>query len=373
MTWTDFAEDGDRIKARVRDANGATHGIECKWLVGCDGARSAVRKGMKLKFEGEKYPIGFALGDVELDWDRPRGHAYRFTQTIEARYEMQWLPCRFVVRLGGIAFPWAVRNREPGELVEDFGAEAITPPSLEELTAIAAPMLPPGTHLYNLQWSSFYRISHRIVPTYSLGKVLLAGDAAHIHPPIGGLGMNTGLQDAHNLSWKLALVAHGMVGPGLLDSYSSERHPVGLDVVKETSRAMDEAVKSGWRQRSAPERESQLFIHYRSSTWVQDDVPTDQDNPEAPRAGDRAPDAFGLGRSFVAHRFRLRDRFERGSHVLMGYVRTDWASFWPGLDKSSDQEMARTGTARRTFRTRCVRLFYPGRAKASVRSSLPTV
>jgi hypothetical protein len=141
--------------------------------------------------------------------------------------------------------------------------------------------------------------------------------------------MNTGLQDAHNLSWKLALVAQGMVGHGLLDSYSAERHPVGLDVVEETSRAMDEAVKTGWRQQSAPERESQLFIHYRSSAWVQDDVPTGQDNPEAPRAGDRAPDAFGLGRSFVAHRSRLRERFERGFHVLVVY--------FSGKNTKSDQ------------------------------------
>lgn len=319
MTLTDFVEDGDGIKARVRDISGATHGIECRWLVGCDGARSAVRKGIKLTFEGEKYPIGFALGDVELGWDRPRGHAYRFTQTVEGqiRNAMVAVPVRGSTR----RYRFSMGYPEPraGELLDDVGTEAITPPSLQELTAIANPMLPPETHLSNLRWSSFYRISHRIVSTYSVGKVFLAGDAAHIHPPIGGLGMNTGLQDAHNLSWKLALVAHGVVGPGLLDSYSAERHPVGLDVVEETSRAMDEAVKKGWRQQSARERESQLFIHYRSSASVRDDVPTEQDNSEAPRAGDRAPDVFGLGRPFVAHRSRLRERVERGYHVLIGY------------------------------------------------------
>ena len=320
VTLTDFAEDGSRIKVRVKDASGATQGIECRWLVGCDGARSAVRKGIKLKFEGEKYPIGFALGDVELDWERPRGPVYRFTQTVEGqmRNGMVAVPVRGSIR----RYRLSMGCPEPrtGELPEDVGTEAIAPPSLEELTAIAAPMLPPGTHLSNLRWSSFYRISHRIVPVYSLGKVFLAGDAAHIHPPIGGLGMNTGLQDAHNLSWKLALVAQGTVGPELLDSYSAERHPVGLEVVEETSRAMDEAVKTGWRQRSARERESQLFVNYRSSAWVRDDLASDEDAPEAPRAGDRAPDAFGLGRPFVAHRYRLRERLERGYHILVGYL-----------------------------------------------------
>jgi 2-polyprenyl-6-methoxyphenol hydroxylase-like FAD-dependent oxidoreductase len=331
VALTDFAEEGDRIKARVRDATGATHSIECDWLVGCDGARSTVRKGLKLKFEGDKYPIGFALGDVELDWDRPRGPAYRFTQTVEGqmRNGMVAVPVRGSARRYRLSMGYPEPRAE--ESLEDIGAEVNTPPSLEELAAIAGPMLPPDTHLSNLRWSSFYRISHRIVPIYSIGKVFLAGDAAHIHPPIGGLGMNTGLQDAHNLSWKLALVAHRAVGPGLLESYSAERHPVGLDVVEETSRAMDEAVSTGWRRPSAAGRESQLLIHYRSSGWVQDDVPTDQDNSEAPRAGDRAPDAFGLGRPFVAHRSRLRERLERGNHVLIGY--------FSGKNTESDQRV----------------------------------
>jgi len=85
LTLMELAEDGARIKVLVRDVTGATHPIECGWLVGCDGARSTVRKGLTLQFEGDKYPIGFALGDVELDWDKPRGRAYRFTHTVEGQ------------------------------------------------------------------------------------------------------------------------------------------------------------------------------------------------------------------------------------------------------------------------------------------------
>jgi 2-polyprenyl-6-methoxyphenol hydroxylase-like FAD-dependent oxidoreductase len=319
--FTEFAEDRGCIKARIRDTTGTTHPFECGWLAGCDGARSAVRKQLKLEFEGDKYPMGFALGDVELDWAKPRGRAYRFTQTVEGqmRNGMVAVP----VRGSAQRYRLSLGYRNPKTEEPDIGAEAKTPPTLEELAAIAEPMLPPGTHLSNLRWSSFYRISHRLVPRYSVGQVFLAGDAAHIHPPIGGLGMNTGLQDAHNLSWKLALVAKEEIGPTLLDSYSEERHPVGLEVVGKTTRAMEEAVTTGWRRDPGRSHESQLFIHYRASKWVQDDVPTDQDHPEAPRAGDRVPDALELGRPLVAHRSRLRERLERGYHVLLGYLSGD--------------------------------------------------
>jgi 2-polyprenyl-6-methoxyphenol hydroxylase-like FAD-dependent oxidoreductase len=319
--FTEFAEDRGRISASIRDFAGITHPLECSWLAGCDGARSAVRKQLKLEFEGDKYPMGFALGDVELDWTKPRGRAYRFTQTVEGqmRNGMVAVPVR------GSAQRYRLSMGYPNPETEepDIGAEAKTPPTLKELAAIAEPMLPPGTHLSNLRWSSFYRISHRLVPRYSVGKVFLAGDAAHIHPPIGGLGMNTGLQDAHNLSWKLALVAKGEIGPALLESYSEERHPVGLEVVGKTARAMEETITTGWRRQTEGTRESQLFIDYRASRWVQDDVPAEQDHQEAPRAGDRAPDALGLGRPLVAHRSRLRERLERGYHVLLGYLSGD--------------------------------------------------
>lgn len=203
---------------------------------------------------------------------------------------------------------------------EGIGAEAAAQPTLEQLEEVTRPMLPAGVRLSNLRWSSVYQISHRIVPQYSVGRVFLAGDAAHIHPPVGGQGMNTGLQDAHNLGWKLGLVAHGIASDRLLESYSAERHPVGMDVVEQTSRAMDDSMAGGAARRGGQARESQLHINYRSSALVQDDVPQANDEPGSPRAGDRAPDATGLSRPFVAHRLRLRERLERGHHVLIGYL-----------------------------------------------------
>lgn len=89
------------------------------------------------------------------------------------------------------------------------------------------PMLPAGTVLKSMHWSSVYRVNHRLVSSYSKGRAFLAGDAAHLHPPVGGQGLNTGLQDAYNLAWKLTLALDGRDAPGLLDSYSAERRAVG--------------------------------------------------------------------------------------------------------------------------------------------------
>jgi hypothetical protein len=140
--------------------------------------------------------------------------------------------------------------------------------------------------------------------------------------------MNTGLQDVHNLAWKLALAAQGRASPALLDSYSAERHPVGVDVVHNTSVAMNNVIA---QQRAVPGlRETQLLISYRGSPIVDDDAATALGiSADAPAPGDRAPDALGLRAPFVGHPVRLHERLGRGRHVLAGYV-TDavqWAAF----------------------------------------------
>jgi 2-polyprenyl-6-methoxyphenol hydroxylase-like FAD-dependent oxidoreductase len=107
-------------------------------------------------------------------------------------------------------------------------------PTLAHIQAVVDRLAPAGTKVDHLRWSSMFGLSHRIVSRYSIGRVFLAGDAAHIHPPTGAQGMNTGLQDAYNLAWKLALVVKGVAHPSLLDSYDAERHPVGEEVVGRT-------------------------------------------------------------------------------------------------------------------------------------------
>jgi 2-polyprenyl-6-methoxyphenol hydroxylase-like FAD-dependent oxidoreductase len=110
-------------------------------------------------------------------------------------------------------------------------------PQLHHVQAVLDRLAPEPTMAQNMLWSSVFRISHRLVNRYRHGRVFLAGDTAHIHPPTGAQGMNTGIQDAYNLGWKLALAVHGVAAPGLLDSYHAERHPVGEEVVGRTIRA----------------------------------------------------------------------------------------------------------------------------------------
>jgi hypothetical protein len=167
-----------------------------------------------------------------------------------------------------------------------------------------------------MRWSSVYRVSHRIASAYGRGRAFIAGDAAHIHPPVGGQGMNTGLQDAHNLAWKLAYVVKGLADPALLDSYTAERHPVGVDVVKSTSAALNAVLA---RQAANPAmRETQLLISYRGSPVVTDLYP-DAD-PASPAPGDRLPDAHALMQRFIGHPRRLHEFIGRGKHTLIGYV-----------------------------------------------------
>jgi 2-polyprenyl-6-methoxyphenol hydroxylase-like FAD-dependent oxidoreductase len=322
-----FEAGTEGVEARVADTTGAVRTVACRWLVGCDGARSSVRKGLGLSFEGDSYPMTFMLGDVEMDWDLPRGRSYRF-QRIE---DGQLTNVAVAVPVHGSTRRYRLSAAVPETIGQDagLGVEASEALTLERLAEVMSPALPPGARLSSLHWSSTYRISHRIVPRYSVGPVFIAGDAAHIHPPIGGQGMNTGLQDAHNLAWKLVLAARGLAAPGLLESYSAERQPVGRDVVEQTSRAMDDAIANRPILQNPAARESQLFIGYRSSALVEDDLADGAADASAPGAGDRAPDASGLTRPFAGHPIRLRERLGRGRHVLVGYIgaeRADEAS-----------------------------------------------
>jgi FAD binding domain len=157
----------------------------------------------------------------------------------------------------------------------------------------------------------------RLAKAYRAGRVFIAGDAAHIHPPTGGQGMNTGIQDAYNLAWKLALVSQSKAPDRLLDSYDAERRPVGADVVART-RAASEGY--GREKGAKPDRlaDTQLLISYRATDWVRDDAP-DLD-PGVPVAGDRAPDVTGLRRHGVGFPIRLFDALRGTEHVLMVHL-----------------------------------------------------
>jgi 2-polyprenyl-6-methoxyphenol hydroxylase-like FAD-dependent oxidoreductase len=306
-----FVETAHAVAARLGGPNGESHTLRCRWIVGCDGAHSAVRTQLGLKFEGGQYPQTFALADVDVAWTLPRGPMYRFNWSGAGRAQtsMAAVPVR------GSVHRYRLSIIIPSE---DTAARlAATPsPDFDEVSRIMLLALPDGTQLSAMRWSSVYRVSHRIASTYSAGRVFISGDAAHLHPPVGGQGMNTGLQDAHNLAWKLALAAKNRALPALLDSYSAERHPVGLDVVQSTSRALNTVLAQSVTNPTL--RETQLLVSYRDSPLVVDACP--QLAAELPAPGDRVPEVGGLRQPFIGHALRLQERLGRGRHVLIGYV-----------------------------------------------------
>jgi len=216
-----FAQDADGVRARLRHGDGREEEIRARYLVGCDGAHSAVRKGAGLTFEGAPYPQDFVLADVNVEWEKDDGGLYIF-----------------VSRAGLLAaFPFAEPGSyrliatRPDGVPDDAGD-----PTLDELREIVRQTSPASMELRDPRWLARFRLHHRAANHYRAGRAFVAGDAAHIHSPAGGQGMNTGIQDAANLAWKLALVLRGHAPDGFLDSYEAERLPVGRRLLRTTDR-----------------------------------------------------------------------------------------------------------------------------------------
>jgi 2-polyprenyl-6-methoxyphenol hydroxylase-like FAD-dependent oxidoreductase len=197
------------------DRRGSPVRFRASVVVGCDGAHSAVRHLLGIPFEGAMYEDEFLLADVETNQALPAD-------------ELELCPSE----LGPLAiFPMsAVRRR----IVATVRAPEGEAPSLDLVRRALAERGPGGIEALALHWSSYFRIHHRHVARLRSGRMFLTGDAAHIHSPFGGQGMNTGLHDAWNLAWKLDLYLHGRAGEPLLDSYDAERLPVIRHVIAMT-------------------------------------------------------------------------------------------------------------------------------------------
>ncbi|MFE3542585.1 FAD-dependent monooxygenase [Nocardia sp. NPDC059177] len=315
---TGFTQDDDGVDAVLTGPDGA-HTLRTRYLVGCDGAHSTVRKTLGLSFEGAAFAEQYMLGDVELDWSQPHGYNIRSMHRTDGVTDDVLvcipLPGRQRYRVS-MRVPPELETSGDGDRIE-HGLATGPGPSLRDIQSVLDRLAPEPTTASHLRWSSLFRISHRIVDSYGRGRVFVAGDAAHIHPPTGAQGMNTGIQDAHNLAWKLALAVAEVAAPSLLASYDAERRPVGTEVVDRTVRDAEEGVGAG---ESDPERvllrEAQLLIDYRDSPIVTES-PT---GAAAPTAGSRAPDAIGLTRDGVASAFRLFPLLAGPDHTLLWYA-----------------------------------------------------
>ncbi|MCS0605441.1 FAD-dependent monooxygenase [Streptomyces sp. LP11] len=328
-----FVQDTDGVTSRLRTASGAETEVRSRYLLGCDGAHSVVRKTLGLSFEGGALPEEYMLADVELDWDLPAGYAVRSTHLDGAGAVDDLLVC---VPLPGRC-RYRTSMRVPPELSLGrrtaggdgvahgmeagvvHGMEAGPAPALEHIQAVLDRLSPRPATAAAMRWSSVFRISHRIVDRYGEGRVFVAGDAAHIHPPTGAQGMNTGIQDACDLAWKLALALSGDAEPKLLESYDAERRPVGEEVVGRTLRNAARGVRA---DADDPEtvllREAQLLIAYPDSPLVEPGPA----GGGGPAPGDRAPDCGGLRDPIAAFPLRLYDVLREHDHVLLLYADT---------------------------------------------------
>ena len=305
-----LADHGNAVDVTLRGGAGREVEVSAGYVVGCDGAHSQVRHELGLAFEGQSYPQDWLLADVALDGAGSVDAVHMF-------FQPNGLPLA-CIPMGGHHWRLAMPNA---------GNRGGRPPSLEEIQDIVEQRAPWPIAISDPTWLASFRCHLRSTSTYRRGRVLLAGDAAHIHSPAGGQGMNTGMMDAQNLAWKLALVAGRRAPDGLLDTYGQERVPVASGVMEFTDRIVDlltmrNPVKRAIRaavipvatsvpavQRRAAQRLSQVSVAYPAGPLVRS-----AGGSSGPRPGERAPD---IPLETPEGPSRLYEQLRAGHHVLV--------------------------------------------------------
>jgi 2-polyprenyl-6-methoxyphenol hydroxylase-like FAD-dependent oxidoreductase len=216
-----LSQDGHGVTAELTDGTR----LRCRYLVGCDGGRSTVRKLLGVGFPGEPSSVDTLLGEMKVAVPPEEVAAVvaevRLTQLRFGAGPLGDGLYRVVVPAAGVA------------------EDRTVPPTLEEVKQQLRVFAGTDFGVHSPRWLSRFGDATRLAERYRTGRVLLAGDAAHIHPPVGGQGLNLGLQDAFNLGWKLAAEVNGWAPEGLLDSYHTERRPVAADVLDLTRALME--------------------------------------------------------------------------------------------------------------------------------------
>jgi 2-polyprenyl-6-methoxyphenol hydroxylase-like FAD-dependent oxidoreductase len=232
----DLTQDADAVSAQLQHVDGQTEHVRAGYVLGCDGAHSTVRHSLDLPFQGQDYAWTAFLGDVKLEGNAAQEGLRQFSNE------------------RGLAMVFPFQDDYSRVVTIDIAYqhgpahEALT---LDELQDSVDAILPAPTRLSEPRWLTRWSAQLRQVPSYRVGRAFLAGDAAHIHSPAGGQGLNTGIQDAYNLAWKLALVLRAQAPQSLLDTYQAERHPVGeqamrsSDLLLRTTLLPNAAVRAG--------------------------------------------------------------------------------------------------------------------------------
>jgi len=316
---TDLAQDEEGVDVTLASASGTEH-ARVGWVVGADGGHSRVRAAVGERIEGVFHGEHFLFADVAaattLAPDTIR--LFAGADGVSGAFPMPDGRTRFLVQVP------APGSRSPGAGSAGAGAE----PTLDEVQRLVDDRMGEHWRLSDPRWLVGFEIHHGQVARYRHGRVLLAGDAAHVHSPAGGQGMNTGMQDAVNLAWKLALVSTGRAGDALLDSYHAERHPVGAAVVRQTTRLTHAVATQGPRAHlrdvgllllghlpavgeAVAASMAEVRLRYRGSPVV-----GGGDGVRGACPGDHAPDPAGLSDAAGAPA-RVGDLLRRPGHLLL--------------------------------------------------------
>ncbi|MFI5162713.1 MAG: FAD-dependent monooxygenase [Sphingobacteriales bacterium] len=287
---TSLKQNANDSDALIQNTEGK-YQVQCDWVIGADGAHSTVRKQSGILFSGDTYPHHFYLADVELDAPFLDGD---YVQLYLAKNGMS----------GFFPMPEKDRYRIIGNLPEGFENNADT--TLEDILPGINTVTGYPLKVVKNEWFTTYKLHHRMAESFRKQNCFLVGDAAHIHSPVGAQGMNTGLQDAYNLAWKLAGVINGHIRDTILNSYSDERMPVARDLLSTTDRMFNVVMSSNWLMTALKKwvlpkvlnyfgrndkikalmfkRVSQIGISYRDSK-----LNLHLSNAEKIKAGDRLP------------------------------------------------------------------------------------
>ncbi|NPT36393.1 FAD-dependent monooxygenase [Paraburkholderia xenovorans] len=302
---TMFAQGAASIQATLRRADGHTETMRPSYMIAADGAHSAIRHRLGLNFEGKTFEQTFLLADLhaETDWPEDEFHIFASGEGLVALFPMGHGRHRLIA--DHAVEPAGVAPAETPAVLGEPPLNRVPPPSLEECKALIARRVRERVDVSDLAWSSYFHVNSRMVDRLRVGRIFLAGDAAHVHSPAGAQGMNTGIQEALNLGWKLARVLKGAAPDRLLDTYHLERHPIERDVLRQTGfitqmaeadhgplkllreRVMPVLAALGPLRDAARLTISELSIQYRRSPLTLERV-----LDGGPRAGERAPDAL---------------------------------------------------------------------------------
>ena len=300
VTLSSYVQDDDGVTAQLAGSAGEET-LRVGWLIGCDGGKSSIRQQEGISFLGETLEtVRMMLGDVRLTGlDRDHWHVWR---SAEGFLALCPLPSTDTFQLQA--------SIAPGQ--DDQPSREAFQNLIDRRTGRQ------DIRVEETGWESMWRANVRMVDRYRAGRVLLAGDAAHVHSPAGGQGMNTGIQDAYNLGWKLAAVLGG-ADARLIDTYGEERLPIASWVLGVSNELMNAAVAARGFVLSRDEKTLQLGLGYRGCSLSQDQRP----DGDGLRAGDRALDAPGL--SDAGESTRIFDLL-RGPHITLLGFGTRWRS-----------------------------------------------